>query len=178
MSRSGHPVCVIVGPPGAGKSTVAAVLGRRLGAAVRDTDADVEAMAGKTVADIFLDDGEPVFRQLERAAVAAALDGHDGVLALGGGAVMHPDTEAALSGHTVAFLDVQITDAARRIGFNRDRPLLVGNPRARWVTLMQSRRPVYARVAAVTVATDGRTPEEVADELIGALRLQPAGSAP
>lgn len=178
MSGPGRPVCVIVGPPGAGKSTVAAVLGQRLGAAVRDTDADVETMAGKSVADIFLDDGEPAFREFERAAVTAALDGYDGVLALGGGAVMDPDTEAALAGHAVAFLDVQIADAARRIGFTRDRPLLVGNPRARWVALMQTRRPVYERVAAVTVATDGRSPEEVADELIGALRLQPAGSAP
>lgn len=169
------PLCVIVGPPGAGKSTVAGILGHRLGVPVRDTDADVERVAGKRVADIFIDDGEPAFRDLERAAVATALAEHDGILALGGGAVTDPLTEAALAGHAVVFLDVQISDAARRIGFNRDRPLLVGNPRARWMTLMEGRRPIYERVAAVTVATDGRTPDQVADEIVEALRLRRDG---
>lgn len=169
------PVAVIVGPPGAGKSTVARVLARRLGVSVRDTDADVERTAGKTVAEIFVDDGEPAFRELERVAVTAGLAGHDGVLALGGGSVMNPLTEAALAGHPVVFLDVQIADAARRIGFTRDRPLLVGNPRAQWIRLMGARRPVYERVATVTVATDGRTPEQVADAVIEALHLQGTG---
>jgi shikimate kinase len=169
------PLCVIVGPPGAGKSTVAALVARRLGATVRDTDTDVEKVAGKRVAEIFVDDGEPAFRDLERAAVATALAEHDGVLALGGGAVMDPLTEAALAGHAVVFLDVQIADAARRVGFNRDRPLLVGNPRAQWIKLMETRRGVYERVAAVRVATDGRTPDEVADEVVEALRLRREG---
>jgi len=169
------PLAVIVGPPGAGKSTVAAILACQLGVAVRDTDEDVERVAGKRVADIFIDDGEPVFRELERAAVAAALAEHDGVLALGGGAVIDPLTEAALAGHPVVFLDVRIADAAQRIGFNRDRPLLVGNPRARWMTLMEARRPIYERVARVRVATDGRTPDEVADEIVEALRLRRDG---
>jgi shikimate kinase len=163
---------VVVGPPGAGKSTVAAALGERLGVPVRDTDADVEAAAGKSVADVFVDDGEPAFRELERAAVLAALAGHAGVLALGGGAVMNPLTEQALAGHPVVFLDVQITDAAKRIGLNRDRPLLVGNPRAQWLKLMEARRPVYGRVATATVATDGLTPEEVAERVIEALQLR------
>jgi len=166
------PVVVLIGPPGAGKSTVAAVLAERLGVPVRDTDADVEATAGKPIGDIFVDDGEPAFRELERAAVLAALAEHPGVLALGGGAVMNPLTEQALAGVPVVFLDVQITDAARRVGLNRDRPLLVGNPRAQWIKLMESRRPVYERAATVTVATDGITPEEVADQVIEALRLQ------
>jgi shikimate kinase len=165
------PVCVIVGPPGAGKSTVAGILARRLGVGLRDTDADVERVAGKRVADIFVDDGEPAFRELEVRAVGTALAEHDGVLALGGGAVTNPLTEAALAGHAVVFLDVQIADAAKRIGFNRDRPLLVGNPRARWMTLMEGRRPIYQRVATVTVATDGRTPDQVADEVARALGL-------
>jgi len=166
------PVVVLIGPPGAGKSTVAAVLAERLGVPVRDTDADVEATAGKPIGDIFVDDGEPAFRELERAAVLAALAEHAGVLALGGGAVLNPLTEQALAGVAVVFLDVQITDAARRVGLNRDRPLLVGNPRAQWIKLMESRRPVYERAATVTVATDGITPEEVADQVIEALRLQ------
>jgi shikimate kinase len=166
---------VIVGPPGAGKSTVAGVLACRLGAGVRDTDVDVEQAAGKRVAEIFVDDGEAAFRELEREAVARALAEHDGVLALGGGAVMNPLTEQALEGHRVVFLDVQIADAARRIGFNRDRPLLVGNPRSQWIKLMEVRRPVYERVATVTVTTDGRTPDEVADEVIEALQLRRDG---
>ena len=171
------PVVVVIGPPGAGKTTVAGVLGERLGVPVRDTDADVEAVAGKPVADIFVDDGEPAFRELEHAAVRAALDEHAGVLALGGGAVMNPLTERALAGHPVVFLDVQIGAAASRIGLNRDRPLLVGNPRAQWLKLMEVRRPVYARAAAVTVATDGLTPEEVADRVIEALQLSGAEGA-
>lgn len=169
------PRAVIVGPPGAGKSTVAALLAQRLGVPARDTDTDVEQAAGKTVSEIFVDDGEPAFRELERRAVADALATHDGVLALGGGAVMHPLTQAALAGHPVVFLDVQIADAARRIGFNRDRPLLVGNPRAQWIKLMEVRRPVYTRVATVTVTTDGRTPDEVVDEVIEALELRQEG---
>ena len=171
------PVVVLIGPPGAGKSTVAAVLAGRLGVRVRDTDVDVERAAGKPVTDIFVDDGEAAFRELERRAVLAALADHPGVLALGGGAVMNPLTEAALAGYPVVFLDVQITDAARRIGFNRDRPLLVGNPRAQWLKLMEVRRPVYARAAVATVATDGLTPEQVADQVIEALRTQGAQEA-
>ena len=169
MSDPTRPVVVLVGPMGSGKTTVGRALAARLGAALRDTDADVEARAGKPVSDIFVDDGEPVFRELEREAVAAALREHDGVLALGGGAVMDPLTEEALRGHTVVFLDVQVTDAARRIGLNRDRPLLLGNPRAQWLRIMERRRPVYERVATAVVATDGRTPEEVADAVLDAL---------
>jgi shikimate kinase len=166
-----RPVVVLVGPMGSGKTTVGTVLARRLGAALRDTDGDVEQVAGKSVSDVFVDDGEPVFRDLERAAVARALAEHPGVLALGGGAVLDPATQQALRGHTVVFLDVQVTDAARRIGLNRDRPLLLGNPRAQWLRIMEKRRPVYERVATAVVPTDGRTPDEVADAVLGALGL-------
>jgi shikimate kinase len=169
------PAVVLIGPPGVGKTTVAGVLARRLGLAVRDTDADIEAVAGKPVPEIFVDDGEPAFRELERAAVLAALDQHDGVLALGSGAVTDPATQAALAGHTVVFLDVQVGDAARRIGLGRDRPVGLGSPRASWITMMAVRRPVYERLATTTVATDELTADQVADRVIEALSRRREG---
>ena len=159
------PVAVVVGPPGAGKSTVGRLLAARLGVGFRDTDTDVEALAGKPIAEVFLDEGEAHFRELERRAVTTALAEHDGVLALGGGAVLDPQTRAALRPYTVVSLTVELPDAARRIGFNRDRPLLVGNPRAQWKALMEARRPLYEEVATVTVATDGRRPQAVAEQV-------------
>ena len=163
------PRIVLVGPSGAGKTTVGALLARRLGLVFRDSDLDVEATTGMPIIDIFVEHGEGRFRELERAAVAAALAEHDGVLAVGGGAVLDAETRQRLGGHHVVFLDVGITDAARRIGFNRDRPLLLGNPRKRWVTLMQARRPFYEEVAEATVRTDGVEPAEVVDRIVEAL---------
>lgn len=168
------PAVVIVGPPGAGKSTVGRLVAERLGLAFRDTDDDVVATAGVPVSDIFVERGEAAFRALETAAVATALDEADGVLALGGGAVLDESTRARLAGQRVVFLDVEVKDAAQRIGLNRDRPLLIGNPRAQWLRLMERRRPLYAEVAAVTVHTDGRSVDDVAEEVAAAVR-EPTG---
>ncbi len=165
------PVVVLVGPPGSGKTTTAAALAERLGVAARDTDADVEAVTGSSVGDLFVEHGEEHFRDLERTAVAVALEEHDGVLAVGGGAVLDAGTRQRLAGRTVVFLDVGIKDAASRIGFNRDRPLLLGNPRQQWIRLMEQRRGVYEEVATVTVQTDGRTPAQVAEEIVRAVGL-------
>ena len=156
---------VLVGPPGALTAETGRALAARLGVPLADTDAAVEAAAGKPVADVFVEDGEPAFRELERAAVAAAL-GSDGVVVLGSGAVMDPLTEHDLSGHVVAFLDVSVADAARRLGFSGQRPAALGNPRAQWLRLMERRRPVYERVATVTVSTDGLEPPAIADAVL------------
>jgi len=160
---------VLVGPPGSGKSTVGAELAGLLGLPLHDTDAAIEAAAGRSISDIFIEDGEPAFRALERAEVARAVAEDDGVLALGGGAPVDPPTEELLVGQTVVFLDVGIADASKRVGFDRSRPLLAVNPRASWVRLMNERRPVYERVATFRVDTAGRTPQDIAAEVAGLL---------
>jgi len=157
---------VLVGPPGSGKSTVGAVVADLLGVPLHDTDAAIEAASGRTIADIFVESGEPVFRALERAEVARAVATEPGVLALGGGAVLDAGTREVLAGQTVVFLDVGIADASRRVGFDQSRPLLAVNPRAAWVRLMNDRRPVYEAVSSHRVDTAGRTPEDVAAEVV------------
>ena len=160
---------VLVGPPGSGKSTVGAALAELLGLALHDTDAAIEAAQGRTISDIFVEDGERAFRALERAEVARAVAEDDGVLALGGGAPVDPATAQLLAGQTVVFLDVGIADASKRVGFDQSRPLLAVNPRASWVRLMNERRPVYEAVATFRVDTAGRTPQDVAAEVAGLL---------
>lgn len=159
------PRVVLVGPMGAGKTTLADLLAQRWGVAVRDTDADIVAAQGREISDIFVDDGEAAFRALEREAVARALAEHEGVLSLGGGAVLDEDTRALLAEHTVVFLQVGLTDAVKRVGLGTSRPLLMGNVRARVKALLDERTPIYASVATHTVDTDGRTPDQVADEV-------------
>ena len=161
-----RPVAVVVGPPGAGKTTVGQALAARLGVAFHDVDTAIEVAQGRSISDIFVDDGEAAFRELERVEVARALAEEQGVVSVGGGAVMDPLTEEALSGHVVVFLDVAIADASRRIGFDRSRPLLSVNPRASWVAMMNTRRPTYERVATVRVDTAGRTPDEVVATIV------------
>jgi shikimate kinase len=157
---------------GAGKTTVAALLAQRWGTTARDTDQDVEAAEGRSISDIFVDSGEATFRELERAAVAAALAEHDGVLALGGGAVLDPRTRELLAGHDVVFLRVGLADAVQRVGLGSARPLLLGNVRGRVKALLDERTPIYESVAAVVVDTDGRTPEDVAEDVAAALQAR------
>ena len=159
------PRVVLVGPMGAGKTTVGRLLAARWGVGVRDTDADVEVAAGKPVPEIFVDEGEERFRRLEKAAVAAALETHDGVLSLGGGAVLDPETRALLEGRPVVFLRVGLADAVKRVGLGTGRPLLLGNVRSRVRQLLDERTPVYEAVARLVVDTDGRSPEQVADDI-------------
>jgi shikimate kinase len=164
-----RPVCVLVGAPGSGKTSTGGELARALGVTFRDTDADIEALVGKPIPEIFVDDGEAHFRTMERQAVAAALASCDGVLALGGGAILAEENRAALAGHTVVYLSVELAVAVTRVGLGTGRPLLAVNPRATLKYLLDQRRPLYEGVATRTVVTDGRTPQDVAEEIRKAL---------
>ncbi|MFF1924646.1 3-dehydroquinate synthase [Streptomyces sp. NPDC058221] len=171
------PLIVLVGPMGVGKSTVGELLAARLGTTYRDTDADVVATAGKPIAEIFYDEGEERFRELERRAVRAAVSEHTGVLSLGGGAVLDEATRALLAGHAVVYLSMDVDEAVKRVGLNTARPLLAVNPRRQWRELMEARRHLYTDVARVVVATDERTPEEVAQAVLDAIQLPDAASS-
>jgi len=151
---------VLVGAPGSGKSTVGPLLAEALGVAYADVDAVVEERAGKSVAEIFADDGEPAFRALEEATTAELL-GSPGVLALGGGAVLSTRVRSALRGHRVVWLQVSAATAVKRVGLNEARPLLLGNVRGRLIKLLNERTPLYAEVATETVDTDDAEPAEV-----------------
>ncbi|MGH3438521.1 MAG: shikimate kinase, partial [Sciscionella sp.] len=165
-----RPRLVVVGPPGAGKTTTGKELAKLLGVAFRDVDHDIELAAGKSISEIFTVDGEPAFRDLEERAVAAALTDHPGVLALGGGAVLSALTRQRLRGHTVVFLNVGMADGVRRTGLSAARPLLAGvNPRATFKALLDARLPLYREVAVIEVLTDGRTQREAARQAYEAL---------
>jgi shikimate kinase len=168
-----RPVLVLVGPPGAGKTTIGRILARRLGVGFTDVDALVVERAGKSISDVFLQDGEPAFRELEREVVARALDevdGVDGVLALGGGSVLAAETRERLRGRVVVHLSVGMADGLRRTGLSTARPLLAGvNPRATFKALLDARAPLYREVATVEVATDRRTTGQVVRAVLAAL---------
>ncbi|WP_433517491.1 shikimate kinase [Nonomuraea sp. CA-143628] len=160
---------VLIGPPGSGKTTLGRLLAGLLGVSFRDTDADVEATAGKPVSDIFIEEGEARFRELELQAVRKALAEHDGVLALGGGAVLNEEAQRLLAGQPVVYLQVGLSDAVQRVGLASARPLLVLSPRSQLKKLMEERRPIYERLAVLTVVTDKREPAELAEEIMKGL---------
>lgn len=160
---------VLIGPPGSGKSTVGELVAEVLQVPFVDTDTAVEQLSGRSISDIFITDGEDAFRELERAAVRAALQEHSGVLALGGGAILDADTRHDLRDHRVVYLSVGLADAARRVGLNASRPLLVGSPRRQWQMLMDQRRGLYEQVATVEVSTVGLDPQQARDGVLAAL---------
>ncbi|TNM39831.1 shikimate kinase [Nocardioides albidus] len=159
---------------GAGKTTVGRLLAQQLDVGFADTDELIEERSGKAVQDIFVEDGEAAFRAAERATVAQALEEHDGVLSLGGGAVLDPATQALLAPHRVVFLRVGLADAVKRVGLGTGRPLLLGNVRARVKHLLDERTPIYEGLARHTVDTDGREPAEVAAEILIAIQGAPS----
>lgn len=171
------PQAVVVGPPGAGKTTIGELLALKLGAPFRDVDEDIVTTAGKPISDIFTQDGEPAFRLIEEEAVAKALTEHDGVLALGGGAVLSERTRELLAGHRVVFLNVGMAEGVRRTGMSSARPLLAGvNPRATFKALLDARLPLYRQVATVEVDTDGREPAEIVELVVGTLATEGQGT--
>jgi shikimate kinase len=159
---------VLIGPPGAGKSAVGPLLAERLGTSFRDTDSEVAAAAGQPVSDIFIEQGEQVFRELERAAAARVLreqGEHGGVVALGSGAVLDTDLQRLLGGLPVVYLAADFGTIVRRLGLDRPRVVVPGNPRGRLRALLEERRPLYERLATVTVQTDDDDPGELAEAI-------------
>lgn len=161
---------ILIGPPGAGKSSVGKLLAVELGRDFVDTDHLIETKSGKKISDIFLEDGEASFREFERDVVLSSLSEIDGVIALGGGSVLDPGVANELSKKSsVVYLEVSISNAAPRVGFNKERPLLLGNPRQQWLALMESRRAIYESLAKLRVSTDNKKPKEVVAEIMDLL---------
>lgn len=160
---------ILIGPMGVGKSTVGAELARRIGQPFIDTDALIEKQTGRTISDIFVEDGEPKFREIESRVVQDSLNA-PGVISLGGGAcVSEPArTHIVQSNALVIFLDISLSEVSKRVGFDQARPLLAINPRSRWQELMNARRPIYEELADRTIVVDGKSVEEIVDEIVAA----------
>lgn len=162
------PKIILIGPPGAGKTSIGRSLARALKVDFADTDTLIERDLGKSVAEVFIEDGEPYFRAVEERICCAALAQAEGVLSLGGGAVLSQVIQKAIvkTGAEIIFLDVSLKVAAPRIGFNRDRPLLLNNPRQQWQKLMDARRPTYEALATVKYDVGDRSVTQVVKELL------------
>jgi shikimate kinase len=159
---------ILIGPPGAGKSTIGHSLAKKMKVKFADTDSMIEAKLDKKISDIFVDLGEPVFRAEELKVLAEVLQSDNGVVSLGGGAPISLPAQELIrsSGATVIFLDISLGKAAARVGFNRDRPLLLGNPRAQWNELMSSRRPIYESLATAVIPVDDRSVNEICADIL------------
>ncbi|MEY3094802.1 MAG: shikimate kinase [Actinobacteria bacterium] len=166
------PRIILMGPPGSGKTTVGKVLAKKTELPLIDTDQKIEERTGRKIPDIFLESGEDEFRKLEREEVFSALKSDESIVSLGGGSILDEQVQTVLATMPcVVFLDVSISNAAPRVGLNKERPLLVGAPRQQWLSLMQARRPIYERLATLTCSTDNKKPAEVAEEILAKVIL-------
>ena len=163
---------VLIGPPGAGKSSVGKALAKELSLNFIDSDSEIEKISHKKISEIFIEDGEPAFRLLEVDVVRKVLSDFEGVISLGGGAPINKEIQEVLedANYPVVFIDVSIAQAATRIGFNKDRPLLLVNPRQQWISLMNDRRPIYEKLASQTISSDNQKPHEVAKQISDKLK--------
>ena len=163
---------VLIGPPGAGKSSIGKSLAKELNLNFIDSDSEIEKISHKKISEIFIEDGEPAFRLLEVDVVRKVLSDFEGVISLGGGAPINPEIQEVLgrANYPVIFIDVSIAQAAIRIGFNKDRPLLLVNPRQQWISLMNDRRPIYEKLASQTISSDNQKPHEVAKQISDKLK--------
>jgi len=157
------PRVILIGPMGSGKTTIGSLLAEKLGLAFRDTDHLIEEQEEKPVSQIFLDQGEDAFRAIEKKVLRDELLTDGTVLSLGGGAPISIDAQSALRAISsyIIFLDISLSTVVPRIGFNRDRPLLLNNLRGQWQTLMEARRPIYEALADVTINVDDKSEEEI-----------------
>jgi shikimate kinase len=153
---------------GSGKTTIGKLIATRLNLAFRDTDQVIEEVSGKSVSEIFLDDGEDSFRAIEKSVLRKELLSDNTILALGGGAAMSMDAQSALRAiaSPVVYFDISLSSVAPRIGFNRDRPLLLNNPRGQWELLMQERRPIYESIADTVIDVNGKSEQNIVDEIL------------
>lgn len=173
------PKAVLIGLPGSGKSTIGRRLAKSLGVALLDTDAAIEQTTGRTIADIFANDGEKEFRRIEEEVIREALGTHDGVLSLGGGAITSPGVREVLSGHTVVYLEISAAEGVRRTGGTTVRPLLAGEDRAeKFRALMSARVPLYRRAATIRVNTNRRNPGAVVRYIASRLENAQAEDTP
>jgi len=168
------PQIVLIGPPGSGKSTIGKALAKFLSLSFIDTDSSVERTSGRKIADIFVDQGEEFFRDLEYQALSKALESEKSVVSLGGGAPIPERAQLLLQEikSPIVFLDISLSAAAPRVGFNRDRPLLLGNPRAQWQALYEIRRPIYEKLATTVVKVDSLTTDQVIQEILKGTSLE------
>ena len=170
MTLVRRPVAVLVGPMGSGKSTIGSALAARCGVGFTDTDHEIEERSGRRIPEIFAVDGEGVFRRLEAEVVAEVVTTHDGVVSLGGGAIMNERIREALQAHEVIWLQVSVGQGSRRVGMNTVRPLMLGNVRGKLIELTRERTPFYESAATHAIDTDGREPEQIVYEIAGVLR--------
>ena len=164
---------VLIGPPGSGKSTVGRFLSKRLDRKFLDTDELIEKKTQKKISEIFVDEGEEAFRKLEMIVLEEVLQMRNCIISLGGGAPIKVEAQELIQSSDVfvVFLDISLAAAAPRVGFNRDRPLLLGNPRAQWQSLNEARRPIYQKLASLSIKVDDMNVDQIAQEIFPAYEV-------